>query len=98
MRIGDPEHGVIDCVGIRTAAEVGQVDQTLRRDAVFCDPLECRSEVRTAATCRMELDRLTLQELFRALHGGVTVDHVNAFGFYVDGNGVDLASKLLEFG
>jgi hypothetical protein len=39
------------------AAQIGQIDQTYRRDVVCLSPLEYRAEIRSSAALRLQLNR-----------------------------------------
>src|SRR5215475_3882471 len=47
-RLGDPQHRVVGSLGKRVAAEVRQVDETFRLDAVLLHPFEWRHEIRSS--------------------------------------------------
>src|SRR6516165_3620600 len=77
--IGDPEDWIFRGLGIRIAAQVGEIDKANWRDVVFGDPLERRAEVCAATALGLKTHWLRGPKLLGRLNRRITVNYVDRF-------------------
>ena len=94
--VGDPEDWIFRGLGIRIAAQVGEIDKANWRDVVFGDPLERWAEVCAATALRLKTYWLRGPELLCRLDRRVTVDDVDRFRLRLLRNCRDFTGELLQ--
>jgi hypothetical protein len=78
------------------AAQIGEINQADRQNAIFLNPLEYRPEVRASTALWLQVNRLGRLEFLARLHRSVTIDDMNCFRLRFISDRGDLAGKLLE--